>query len=265
MGRNIQIDYSFADGDAERMRVYAKEVVASGPDLILAVTNPALQAIRNATHSQPILFLQVSDPVGGGFVESLAHPGGNVTGFTNFEPEMGGKWLQTLKEIAPAVEHVAVVLHPETSAHAGFLRTAETASVALGMKVTALGVHSVNEIEPAITQFARVPKGGLIVAPHPVTRGKLTIDLAAHHRLPAIYPFAFHAREGGLIAYGIDQVDQWRSAATYVDRILRGAKPADLPVQQPTKYELVINLKTAKALGLDVPPMLLGRTDEVIE
>jgi putative ABC transport system substrate-binding protein len=265
MGRNIQIDYSFADGDAERMRVYAKEVVASGPDLILAVTNPALQAIRNATHSQPILFLQVSDPVGGGFVESLAHPGGNVTGFTNFEPEMGGKWLQTLKEIAPAVEHVAVVLHPETSAHAGFLRTAETASVALGMKVTALGVHSVNEIEPAITQFARVPKGGLIVAPHPVTRGKLTIDLAAHHRLPAIYPFAFHAREGGLIAYGIDQVDQWRSAATYVDRILRGAKPADLPVQQPTKYELVINLKTAKALGLDLPPMLSARADEVIE
>jgi putative ABC transport system substrate-binding protein len=176
-----------------------------------------------------------------------------------------GKWLQTLKEIAPAVEHVAVVLHPETSAHAGFLRTAETASVALGMKVTSLGVHSVNEIEPAITQFARVPKGGLIVAPHPVTRGKLPIELAAHHRLPAIYPFAFHAREGGLIAYGIDQVDQWRSAATYIDRILRGTKPADLPVQQPTKYELVINLKTAKALGLDVPPMLLGRADEVIE
>ena len=265
MGRNIQIDYSFADGDVERMRVSAKEAVASGPDVILAVTNPALQAIRNETRNQPIVFLQVSDPVGGGFVESLAHPGGNITGFTNFEPEMGGKWLQTLKEIAPAVEHVAVVLHPETSAHAGFLRTAEAASVALGIKVTSLGVHNVNEIEPAITQLALVPKGGLIVAPHPVTRGKLTIDLAAHHRLPAIYPFAFHAREGGLVAYGIDQVDQWRSAATYVDRILRGAKPADLPVQQPTKYELVINLKTAKALGLQVPPMLLGRADEVIE
>jgi putative ABC transport system substrate-binding protein len=265
MGRNIQIDYSFADGDVERMRVYAKEAVASGPDLILAVTNPALRAIRNATRDQPIMFLQVSDPVGEGFVESLAHPGGNVTGFTNFEPEMGGKWLQTLKEIAPAVEHVAVVLHPETSAHAGFLRTAETASVALGMRVTSLGVHSVNEIEPAITQFARVPKGGLIVAPHPVTRGKLPIELAAHHRLPAIYPFAFHAREGGLVAYGIDQVDQWRSAATYIDRILRGTKPADLPVQQPTKYELVINLKTAKELGLEVPPMLLARADEVIE
>ena len=265
MGRNIQIDYSFADGDAERMRVYAKEAVASGPDLILAVTNPALQVIRNATRSQPIVFLQVSDPVGGGFVESLAHPGGNITGFTNFEPEMGGKWLQTLKEMAPAVENVAVVLHPQTSAHAGFLRTAEAASVALGIKVTSLGVHNANEIETAITQFALVPKGGLIVAPHPVTRGKLTIDLATHHRLPAIYPFAFHAREGGLLAYGIDQVDQWRNAATYVDRILRGAKPADLPVQQPTKYELVINLKTAKALGLDVPPMLLGRADEVIE
>ena len=265
MGRNIQIDYSFADGDVERMRVSAKEAVASGPDVILAVTNPALQAIRNATRNQPIVFLQVSDAVGGGFVESLAHPGGNITGFTNFEPEMGGKWLQTLKEIAPAVEHVAVVLHPETSAHAGFLRTAEAASVALGIKVTSLGVHNANEIESAITQFAIAPKGGLIVAPHPVTRGKLTIDLAAQHRLPAIYPFAFHAREGGLVAYGIDQVDQWRSAAAYVDRILRGAKPADLPVQQPTKYELVINLKTAKALGLDVPPMLLGRADEVIE
>ena len=265
VGRNIQIDYSFADGDVERMRVSAKEAVASGPDVILAVTNPALQAIRNATRNQPIVFLQVSDAVGGGFVESLAHPGGNITGFTNFEPEMGGKWLQTLKEIAPAVEHVAVVLHPETSAHAGFLRTAEAASVALGIKVTSLGVHNANEIESAITQFAIAPKGGLIVAPHPVTRGKLTIDLAAHHRLPAIYPFAFHAREGGLVAYGIDQVDQWRSAATYVDRILRGAKPADLPVQQPTKYELVINLKTAKALGLEVPAKLLALADEVIE
>ena len=265
MGRNIQIDYSFADGDAERMRVYAKEAVASGPDLILAVTNPALQAIRNATRSQPIVFLQVSDPVGGGFVESLAHPGGNITGFTNFEPEMGGKWLQTLKEMAPAVENVAVVLHPQTSAHAGFLRTAEAASVALGIKITSLGVHNSNEIESAITQFALVPKGGLIVAPHPVTRGKLTIDLAAHHRLPAIYPFAFHAREGGLLAYGIDQVDQWRNAATYVDRILRGTKPADLPVEQPTKFELAINLKTAKALGLTVSPSLFALADELIE
>jgi putative ABC transport system substrate-binding protein len=263
--RNIQIDYRFADGDVERMRVYAQEAVASGPDLLLAVTNPALRAIRNMARSQPIVFLQVSDPVGEGFVENLSRPGDNITGFTNFESEMGGKWLETLKEIAPAVEHVAVLLHPETPAHAGFLRTAETASVALAIKVTSLGVHNINEIEPAISQFALVPKGGLIVAPHPVTRGQLTIDLAARHRLPAIYPFAFHAKESGLVAYGIDQVDQWRSASTYVDRILHGTKPEDLPVQQPTKYELVINLKTAKALGLDVPPTLLARATDVIE
>ena len=186
-------------------------------------------------------------------------------GFTNFESEIGGKWLQTLKEIAPAVDRVAVVLHPETSAHAGFLRAAETASVALGIKVTSLGVHNANEIERGITQFALVPNGGLIVAPHPVTRGKLIIDLAAHDRLPAIYPFRFHAKDGGLVSYGIDQVDQWRSAATYVDRILRGMNAKDLPVQQPTKYELVINLKTARALGLEIPPTLLARADEVIE
>jgi putative ABC transport system substrate-binding protein len=180
MGRNIQIDYSFGSGDVERMRVYAKEAVASGPDLILAQTNPALQAVRNATPSQPIIFLQVSDPVSGGFVESLAHPGGNITGFTNFESEIGGKWLQTLKEIAPAVERVAVVLHPETSAHGGC-------------------------------------------------------------------------------------ADQYRTAASYVDRVLRGANPADLPVQVPTKYQTVVNLKTAKALGLTVPPGLLVAADEVIE
>jgi putative tryptophan/tyrosine transport system substrate-binding protein len=261
----FEVPYSFADGDAERMRVYAKEAVASGPDLILAQTNPALEAVRNATRSLPIIFLQVSDPVGGGFVESLAHPGGNITGFTNFEPEMGGKWLQTLKEMAPAVENVAVVLHPQTSAHSGFLRTAEAASAALGIKVTSIGVHNANDIERGITQFALVPHGGMIVAPHPVTRGKLIIDLAARDRLPAIYPFRFHAKDGGLVSYGIDQVDQWRSAATYVDRILRGTKPKDLPVQQPTKYELVINLKTAKALSLTVPPTLLARADEAIE
>ena len=261
IGRNVQINYRFGSGDVERMRVYAKEAVASGPDLVLAQTNPALEAVRNATRSLPIIFLQVL----GGFVESLAHPGGNITGFTNFESEIGGKWLQTLKELAPAVERVAVVLHPETSAHAGFLRAAETASEGLGIKVTSLGVHNANEIERGIKQFALVPNGGLIVAPHPVTRGKLIIDLAAHDRLPAIYPFRFHAKDGGLVSYGIDQVDQWRSAATYVDRILRGTNAKDLPVQQPTKYELVINLKTAKALGLEVPASLLARADEVIE
>ena len=265
IGQNVQLDYHFAAGDVERMRAYAREAVASGPDLIIAQTNPALKAVLDAAPSQSVLFLQVSDPVGGGFVKSLAHPGANVTGFTNFEEEIGGKWLQTLKEIAPAVERVAVVLHPETSAHAGFLRAAQAASSPMGVSVTGLDVHNANEIERGITQFAREPKGGLIVSPHPITRGKLIIDLAAQHRLPAVYPFRFHAQDGGLASYGIDQVDQWRSAAAYVDRILRGIKASDLPVQQPTKYELVINLKTARALGLDVPATLLARADEVIE
>jgi len=265
VGRNIQIDYSFPGGDAERMRTTAKELTSSAPDLIIAVTNPALKAARDATLSQPILFLQVSDPVGGGFTQSLDRPGGNATGFTNFEPEVGGKWLQTLKEIAPGVERVGFVFNPATSAHVGFLRAAETASVSLATKVSPLGINKVSEIEPAFTEFASTPKGGLIIAPHPLTRGQLTIDLAAKYQLPAIYPFAFHAREGGLVSYGIDQVDQWRSAATYVDRILRGTKPADLPVQQPSKYELVVNLRTAKALGLTVPPNLLTLANEVIE
>jgi putative ABC transport system substrate-binding protein len=265
VGRNIQIDYSFPGGDGERMRTTAKELTSSAPDLIIAVTNPALKAARDATLRQPILFLQVSDPVGGGFVESLDRPGSNATGFTNFEPEVGGKWLQTLKEIAPGVERVGFVFNPATSAHVGFLRAAETASVSLAVKVSPLGIYKVSEIEPAISEFASTPKGGLIIAPHPLTRGQLTIDLAAKYQLPAIYPFAFHAREGGLVSYGIDQVDQWRSAATYVDRILRGTKPADLPVQQPSKYELVVNLKTAKALGLTVPPNLLTLANEVIE
>jgi putative ABC transport system substrate-binding protein len=265
VGRNIQIDYSYPGGDAERMRTTAKELTSSAPDLIIAVTNPALKAARDSTLSQPILFLQVSDPVGGGFVESLDRPGGNATGFTNFEPEVGGKWLQTLKEIAPGVERVGFVFNPATSAHVGFLRAAETASVSLAVKVSPLGIYKVSEIEPVISEFASTPKGGLIIAPHPLTRGQLTIDLAAKYQLPAIYPFAFHAREVGLVSYGIDQVDQWQSAATYVDRILRGTKPADLPVQQPSKYELVVNLKTAKALGLTVPPNLLTLANEVIE
>ena len=265
VGRNIQIDYSFASGDAERMRTYAKELVSSAPDVILAVTNPALQAVLDATRSQPIVFLQVSDPVGGGFVKSLDHPGGNVTGFTNFEAEVGSKWLQILKEIAPGVERVGFLFNPETSAHVGFLRAAETASVTLAVNVSPLGVHMASEIESAITEFTLAPKGGLIIAPHPLTIGKLIIDLAAKYRLPAIYPFAFHARDGGLVSYGVDQVDQWRSAATYVDRVLRGTRPANLPVQQPTKYELAINLKTAKALELTVPPNLLTLASQVIE
>jgi putative tryptophan/tyrosine transport system substrate-binding protein len=265
VGRDVQIDYLYAAGNAERMRDYANKAVASGPDILLAQTNPALVALQKATRSLPIVFLQVSDPVGGGFVESLAHPGGNTTGFTNFESEIGGKWLRTLKDIAPALERVAFVINPETSAHTEFLRAAEKASVALNIKVVPLGVHNAEEIERLITGFALVPNGGIIVAPHPVTRGKQIIDLASRYRLPTIYPFDFYARNGGLVSYGVDQVDQFRRAATYVDRILKGEKPGDLPVQEPTKYELIINLKTAKSLDLTVPPTLLAIADEVIE
>jgi putative ABC transport system substrate-binding protein len=265
VGRDVQIDYRFAAGNVERMRDYANEAVASGPDLLLAQTNPALLALQKATRSLPIVFLQVSDPVGGGFVQSLAHPGGNTTGFTNFESEIGGKWLRTLKDIAPALERVAFVINPETSAHTEFWRAAEQASVALNIKVIPLGVHNAEEIERSITEFAPASNGGVIVAPHPVTRGRQIIDLASRYRLPTIYPFDFYARNGGLVSYGVDQVDQFRRAATYVDRILKGEKPGDLPVQEPTKYELIINLKTAKSLDLTVPPGMLSIVDEVIE
>jgi putative tryptophan/tyrosine transport system substrate-binding protein len=264
VGRDIQIDYLFAAGNAERLLAYANEAVASKPDILLAQTNSAAEALQSVTRTLPIVFLQVSDPVGSGFVGSLAHPGGNITGFTNFD-EIGGKWLRTLKDIAPAVENAGFIFNPETSAHIEFLRAAEKASVALNVKIVPLGVHKVEDVDGAITGFASVPNGGMIVSPHPITRGKLIIDLASRYRLPTIYPFDFHVRDGGLISYGVDQVDQFRSAATYVDRILKGEKPADLPVQAPAKYELVINLKTAKALGLNVPPTLLAIADKVLE
>jgi putative tryptophan/tyrosine transport system substrate-binding protein len=265
VGRDLQINYLFAAGSAERLLAYADEAVASKPDILLAQTNPAVKALQNVTRTLPIVFLQVSDPVGAGFVGSLAHPGGNITGFTNFEAEIGGKWLQRLKDIAPAVENVGFVFNPETSAHTEFVRAAEKASGALNVKIVPLAVHKVEEIDSAITGFASVPNGGMIVSPHPITRGKLIIDLASRYRLPTIYPFDFHVRDGGLVSYGVDQVNQFRSAATYVDRILKGEKPADLPVQEPVKYELVINLKTANALGLNVPPTLLAIADRVIE
>jgi putative ABC transport system substrate-binding protein len=269
-GRNIQIHYRATDGDTDRMRVYAKELVALSPHLIVAQTNPALVALRQATSTMPIVFVQVSDPVGSGFVSSLAHPGGNLTGFTNFEPEMGGKWLEALKEAAGGVMRVAVLLHPEMSAnaaHSAFLRAAQAAAPVFGTTVTAGEVRDPAEIERFVIAFSTEPNGGLIVLPHPlhiVHRDRI-IAVAARYLLPAVYPYRFFATAGGLISYGIDQVDQWRRAASYVDRILRGEMAASLPVQAPTKYELVINLKTAKALGLEMPPMLLARADEVID
>jgi putative ABC transport system substrate-binding protein len=268
-GHNIQIDARWPAGDVSRVRAYAAELVSRTPDLILATNNPGLAALRQETRTIPIVFAAVTDPVGGGFVESLARPGGNITGFTNFETSLGGKWLELLKEIAPSVTRVAVIHHPETASNVAILRSAEAAASSLGLRLTPFGVHNAVEIERAVTAFAAESDGGLFVVQHPVTvtgvHSALIIRLAERHRLPAIYAYRTFATDGGLISYGVDPVDLFRRAAGYVDRILRGEKPADLPVQAPTKFELVINLKTAKALGLEVPPKLLALADEVIE
>ena len=237
------------------------------PDVILVSTALALQPLLQETRSIPIVVVQITDPVGSGFVASLGRPGGNITGFTVAEFSMFGKLLEVLKDVAPHVTRVAVVLNPDQAPQLGMWRAIEAAAPAFKVQLTAAGVRDVAELERAIDQFAREPNAGLIVLPSPVTEGnrKLIIALAARHRLPAAYAFRHFVADGGLISYGVDLADQYRQAASYVDRILRGEKPAELPVQQPTKFELVINLKTAKALGLDVPLTLLARADEVIE
>jgi putative ABC transport system substrate-binding protein len=266
-GRNVRFDYRFSE-EVERMGVYAAEIVELRPDVIVVHSNPFLAALRQVNRTIPTVFIQVADPVGSGFVDSLARPGGNLTGFINFEAEIGGKWLELIKEIAPRVTRALVLLHQETAANVAFLRAAEAAAPSLQINVTAAGVHNTAEIEQAIVTFAQEPNGGLIALPHVVTgssRDRIAA-LAARHRLPCIFPFRFWiATNGGLMSYGIDLVDLFRRGGVYVDRILRGTKPSDLSVQNPIKFELVINLKTAKALGLDVPPMLLARADEVIE
>jgi putative ABC transport system substrate-binding protein len=267
-GRNVQIDYRWGGGDTDRARAFAAEMVRSAPDVILAGgSNPALTELRRLTSTIPIVFTQMSDPVGSGFVTSLARPGGNMTGFQNFEPEMGGKWLGVLKEAVPNLSRAVVLFGSNAAANVALLRAAEAIAPTLGVQLTAFDFVADADFERAIAAFATQPDGGVIVFPHPNTvanRASLII-LAARHRLPAIYPFRFFAVEGGLISYGIDQVEQWRGAASYVDRILRGEKPGGLPVQAPTKYELVVNLKTAKALGLHIPPAFPLRADEVIE
>jgi putative tryptophan/tyrosine transport system substrate-binding protein len=254
-GRNCRIELRWSAGDLERMDRDAKELIASKPDVILAMTNQMLEAVHKLTRTIPIVFVQVSAPVESGWVASMARPGGNMTGFTNFEPSMGGKWIELLKEIAPGVVRMVVLMDPETPVHVALWRAAQSAASSLGVQVTAAQVHDRDEVEHAITISARQTDGGLVVFPHVITatNRNLIVELAAKHRLPAIYPFRFFPSAGGLFSYGIDQVEQWRPAARYVDRILRGEKPADLPVQAPSKFELVINLKTAKALGLDVP------------
>jgi putative tryptophan/tyrosine transport system substrate-binding protein len=267
VGRNVMIDYRWGAGDVERIRKHAAELVALAPQVILVNSSQAVAILLQATRTVPIVFVGLPDPVGAGFVNSLARPGGNVTGFLGFEYGMAAKRLELLKEIAPRTTRVAMIRDSTTAAGAGQFGAIQTAAPSVGVELSPIDVRDAGEIEHAVGAFARSPNGGLIVTGGPLAalHRDLVIALAARHNLPAIYFDRYFVAAGGLISYGADIVDQFRRAASYVDRILKGEKPADLPVQAPTKYELVINLKTAKALGLTVPPTLLARADEVIE
>ena len=265
-GRNIRFDYRFTGDSEERMRAMAEEVVGLTPDVILVSTNSVVSATLKATRSIPIVFTWVSDPVGSGFVANLPRPGGSITGFHNFEPAIGGKWLAFLKQIAPDLRRVAVVHVPEVVPNVAFLHVIEAAAPSLGLSVTGAEVRNAADIERVLSAFGQ-EGGGLIVTPSALTATQrdLIIALAARHRLPAIYSFAFYAESGGLMSYGVNQLELVRAAASYVDRVLRGTSPGDLPVQLPLRYELVINLKTAAALGLAVPNSLQLLADGVIE
>ena len=266
-GRNVRIDHRWSAGDPELLRRHAAELVALSPDVIMTSGTAPLTWLLQATRIVPIVFAGVTDPVGGGNVDSLARPGGNATGFIVFEYGIGGKWLELLKQIAPMVKRAAVIRDPAINAGVGQFAVIQAVAPSVGLEVSAISVREASEIERAVTAFAREPNGGLIVTASAlsVVHRNLIIALASRHKLPTIYYRRLYATAGGLISYGPDIVDQFRHAAGYVDRILKGEKPADLPVQAPTKYELVINLKTAKTLGLDVPASLLARADEVIE
>jgi len=266
-GRNVRIDIRRGAGDAERSRSYAAELVALTPDVILASGGTVVGPLLQATRSVPIVFTQTPDPVGAGFVASLARPGGNATGFTTFEYGISAKWLELLKQIAPRVTRAAVLRDPATPQGVGQFATIQAVAPSFGVELSPVTMRDADEIERNVTAFARSSNGGLIVTSSGLAavHRDLVIMLAARHKLPAVYPFRYHASGGGLISYGADSIDPYRQAAGYVDRILKGEKPADLPVQAPTKYELVINLKTAKALGLEIPRTLLARADEVIE
>jgi putative ABC transport system substrate-binding protein len=269
-GRNLHIDYRQAVGDADRLRAFAKELIGLQPDVIFAVTTPAVAALLRETRALPIVFAQVSDPVGSGFVASFARPGGNVTGFTNIniESSIGGKWLELVKEIAPAIRRVAMIYNPPSSQFADYyLRPFEAAGPAYGVQTSVAAVDTDAGIENVLNGLAREAGGGFVVLPDTFTgmHREQIVSLAARYRLPAVYPFRWFAEIGGLLSYGLDTYDMYRRAAFYVDRIFKGAKPADLPVQAPIKFDLVIHLRTAKALGLDIPPILLARADEVIE
>jgi putative ABC transport system substrate-binding protein len=266
-GRNVRIDVRWGAGDAERTRKYAAELVALAPDAIMVSGSISLGQLIKATRTVPIVFALIADPVGAGFVKSLSRPGGNVTGFMAFEYSLSGKWLELLKEIAPSVQRVAVLRNPDLVADIGQFAVIQSVAASFGVEPSPIDVRDVSEIEDAVAAFAQSANGGLIVAGDPSTQAHrdLIIALANRYKLPAIYPSRFFAKDGGLVSFGPNFIDEFKSAASYVDRILKGEKPADLPVQAPTKYELVINLKTARALGLTVPQSLLARADEVIE
>ena len=266
-GRNVRFEVRWMGDDAGRLKAYAAELVALAPEVIFCSTTPVVAEMSRLTRTIPIVFAQVADPVNVGFVTSMARPGGNITGFSLYEAAIGGKWLEILKEIAPRVSRVAVILLPQIASYVAMLRAAEAAAPSLAIKVSEAGVNDAREIEHAITAFASDPEGGLIVCPSPITNGNhaLIAELAARHHLPGVYPHRYYASSGGLVSYGHNLTDEYRRAASYVDRILKGEKPGDLPIQQPTKFELVINRTTAKALGLDIPTTLLATADEVIE
>ena len=267
VGRDVQIDYRWTKGESERIRRTAADLIALAPDVILAVGGSQVGSLQQLTNTVPIVFVQVVDPIGSSFVDSLARPGRNATGFTLGEYGIAGKWIELLKQIAPAVTRVAVLRDPTNPAGIGLFDAAKTAALTLGVEVSPVSLGGAGEIERGLTAFARGINGGMIVTPSSLSLNyrELIIAQAQRHRLPAVYPFRYFATQGWLICYGPDPVDQFLQAARYVDRILRGEKPADLPVQAPTKYNLAINLKAAKVLGLTVPPPLLARADEVIE
>jgi putative tryptophan/tyrosine transport system substrate-binding protein len=267
-GHNLRIELRWGTGDPDRAQTFGTELISLAPDVIVAHGTPALTALHRATRTIPVVFVSVIDPVGAGYVQSLALPGGNITGFSTFEPEIGGKWLELLKEIAPGLSRVGGILDPGFRGFAGVWGAIENMAPRFGLEVKSLPFHApTDDLESAVAGFAQEPGGGLIVLPtalNAVQRNRI-FSSAARGRLPAMYAFRFYATEGGLMSYGIDTVDLFRRSGAYVDRILKGEKPADLPVQAPTKFEMVINLKTAKALGLEIPPTLLARADEVIE
>jgi len=268
-GRNIQITFRFGVGEMDRVEAAAKEIVDLNPDVILCETTPTLKVLAHQTATLPIVFVSVADPVNNGFVADIAHPGGHITGFTNFEATMGGKWIELLKKIAPSVTRVGVLYNPDTAPGGGgfFLRSVEASAPSLAAKVASFPVKSDAEIENAVADLGHEPGGGLIVMldVFAAVHRPAIIAQAAAKRVPAIFPWRFGATDGGLVSYGVDVADLHRRAAGYIDRILKGTSPADLPVQQPIKFELVINLKTAKTLGIEVPQTLLATADEIIE